>query len=109
MTSPRDGKLRLGIGLQAGGGHWRDPAIPADALAQIASYMEYARIGEEGKFDFGFIADSAYITRDSTWQYLSRLEPLSALSAISSVTQHLGLVGTFTTSYSYPFTTARQL
>jgi len=107
--SGRDGKLRLGIGLQGGGGHWRDPAISTGAAAEFASYLEYARIGEAGKFDFGFIADSAYITRDSTWHFLSRLEPMAALSALSSVTSHLGLVGTFSTSYSYPFTTARQL
>jgi FMN-dependent oxidoreductase (nitrilotriacetate monooxygenase family) len=105
----RDGKLRLGIGLQGGGGHWRDPAVSSGAAAEFASYREYGRLGEEGKYDFGFIADSAYITRDSTWPFLSRLEPMAALSALSAVTSHLGLVGTFTTSYSYPFTTARQL
>lgn len=109
MSTSRGKKLRLGIGLQGGGGHWRDPALPSNAAAQFGSYREYAKIGEEGKFDFGFIADSAYITRDSTWHFLSRLEPMSALSALASVTTHLGLVGTFTTSYSYPFTTARQL
>ncbi|WBO21361.1 NtaA/DmoA family FMN-dependent monooxygenase [Sphingomonas abietis] len=105
----RDGKLRLGIGLQGGGGHWRDPTVSSGAAAEFASYREYGRLGEAGKYDFGFIADSAYITRDSTWPFLSRLEPLAALSALSAVTTHLGLVGTFTTSYSYPFTTARQL
>lgn len=105
----RDGKLRLGIILQGGGGHWRDPAVPDGAVSDIASYREYAKLGEEGKFDFAFIADSAYISRDSTWPFISRLEPVAALSALSSVTTHLGLVGTLTTSYSYPFTTARQL
>jgi FMN-dependent oxidoreductase (nitrilotriacetate monooxygenase family) len=105
----RDGKLRLGIILQGGGGHWRDPSIPDGAVSNFDSYREYARLGEEGKFDFAFIADSAYITKDATWPFLSRLEPMSALSALASVTSHLGLVGTFTTSFSYPFTTARQL
>ncbi|MFW7267862.1 NtaA/DmoA family FMN-dependent monooxygenase [Gluconacetobacter sp. Hr-1-5] len=105
----RDGKLRLGIGLQGGGGHWRDPDIgPAEAVS-IESYQRAARIGEDALFDFGFIADSPYITRDSTWHFLSRLEPLAALSAISARTSRLGLVGTFSTSYSYPFTTARQV
>lgn len=102
-------KLKLGIFLQGGGGHWRDPNVRPDGASDIRAYMESARIGEEGKFDFGFIADSAYIGKDSTWPFLSRLEPMTALSAISSVTKHLGLVGTFTTSYSEPFTTARQL
>ncbi|MFE6075079.1 LLM class flavin-dependent oxidoreductase [Paenibacillus sp. NPDC057886] len=102
-------QLKLGIGLQGGGGHWRDPDVRADGAASIEAYQEYARIAEAGKFDFGFIADSAYITKDSTIPFLSRLEPMTALSAVSAVTTNLGLVGTFTTSYSEPFTTARQL
>ncbi|MGI4813809.1 MAG: LLM class flavin-dependent oxidoreductase [Janthinobacterium lividum] len=102
-------KLRLGTGLQGGGGHWREPEVRANGAVSIASYIEYAKIAEAGKFDFGFIADSAYITRDATHPFLSRLEPLTALSAIASHTRHIGLVGTFTTSYSEPFTTARQL
>ncbi len=102
-------QLKLAIGLQGGGGHWRDPDVRANGSTSIDAYTEYAQIGEEGKFDFGFIADSAYITKDSTDHFLSRLEPLSALSAISARTRHIGLLGTFTTSYSEPFTTARQL
>ncbi len=102
-------KIRLGIGLQGGGGHWRDPDVADGAAADIRSYIEYARIGEAGKFDFGFIADSSFISHDSTWPFLTRLEPVTALSAISSVTTHLGLIGTMTTSFSEPFTTARQL
>ncbi|MBB6634784.1 LLM class flavin-dependent oxidoreductase [Cohnella thailandensis] len=102
-------QLKLGIFLQGGGGHWREEGVRADGAARIETYQEYARIGEAGKFDFGFIADSAYITKDSTIPFLSRLEPMTALSAVAAVTKHLGLVGTFTTSYSEPFTTARQL
>ncbi|MFT4197314.1 MAG: LLM class flavin-dependent oxidoreductase [Pseudoxanthomonas sp.] len=102
-------QLKLAIGLQGGGGHWRNPDVRANGSVSIDAYTEYAQIGEEGKFDFGFIADSAYITKDSTDHFLSRLEPLSALSAISARTTHIGLLGTFSTSYSEPFTTARQL
>ncbi|MFT4246627.1 MAG: LLM class flavin-dependent oxidoreductase [Pseudomonas sp.] len=109
MSKTSKRQLKLAIGLQGGGGHWRDPDVRADGSVSIDAYTEYARIGEAGKFDFGFIADSAYITRDSTDHFLSRLEPLSALSAISARTSHIGLLGTFTTSYSEPFTTARQL
>jgi FMN-dependent oxidoreductase (nitrilotriacetate monooxygenase family) len=102
-------QLKLGIFLQGGGGHWREPDVRADGAVRIETYQEYARIGEAGKFDFGFIADSAYITKDSTIPFLTRLEPMTALSAVAAVTKHIGLVGTFTTSYSEPFTTARQL
>ncbi|WP_019909891.1 LLM class flavin-dependent oxidoreductase [Paenibacillus sp. HW567] len=109
MSHSEKRQLKLGIGLQGGGGHWREPDVRPDGAASIEAYQEYARIAEEGKFDFGFIADSAYITKDSTIPFLSRLEPMTALSAVAAVTKHLGVVGTFTTSYSEPFTTARQL
>lgn len=101
--------IRFGIGIQGGGGHWRDPAIPDGAVSDIQSYIKLAQLGEAAKFDFAFIADSAYITKDATWPFLSRLEPISALSAVAVVTQRIGLVGTMTCSYSEPFTTARQL
>lgn len=104
-----DRNLRIGVFLQGGGGHWRNPAVSPGGAAEIDSYIEIAQLAEAGKFDFGFIADSAYVTKDSTWPFLSRLEPMTALAAVSSVTKNLGLVGTFTTSYSEPFTTARQL
>lgn len=105
----RDGKLRFGVGIQGGGAHWRAPGKPADGAVRIETYMEYAKIAESGLFDFGFIADSTYISKDSPYDFLARMEPLAALSAVSAVTRHIGLVGTFSTSYSFPFTTARQL
>jgi len=104
-----DGKMRFGIALQGGGAHWRDPAVAPNAASQIDGYREFARIGEAGKLDFGFIADSAYISEGSPWEFLSRPDPMAALSALVPGTTNLGLVGTLSTSYSYPFTTARQL
>lgn len=102
-------KLRFGIGIQGGGGHWRDPRVADGAVSDIRSYIQLAQLGEQAKFDFAFIADSAYVTKDATWPFLSRLEPITALSAVAAVTERIGLVGTMTTSYSEPFTTARQL
>jgi len=109
MARHVDGKLRFGISLQGGGGHWLDPDAATNGHVRLDTYIEYARIGEAAKFDFGFIADSAYITKDSSWEFVSRPDPLTVLSAVSAVTTHIGLLGTFTTSYSYPFTTARQI
>ncbi|TNJ62358.1 LLM class flavin-dependent oxidoreductase [Paenibacillus hemerocallicola] len=88
---------------------WRHPGTPSDAAVNLDLYIEVAKIAEAGKFDFLFNADSAYITKDSTPYFLSRFEPATVLSAIAAVTKNLGLVGTFSTSYSEPFTTARQL
>ncbi len=63
---------------------------------------------EEGKLDFLFVADGLYINEKSIPHFLNRFEPLTVLSALASITSRLGLVGTLSTSYSEPFTVARQ-
>jgi len=55
-----------------------------------------------------FIADGLYITEKSIPHFLNRFEPLTLLSALAGVTNDIGLVGTLSTSYSEPFTVARQ-
>lgn len=112
MSSHKRRQLRLAAFLSGIGANvdaWRHPEARSNVAADIESFKEAARIAEAGKFDFGFIADSTFITKDSTSYFLSRLEPITALSAVSSVTSRLGLVATMTTSFSEPFTTARQL
>ncbi|MNW38797.1 putative monooxygenase MoxC [compost metagenome] len=88
---------------------WRHKDTPSDGPVNLKLNMELAQIAEKAKFDFAFIADSSYITKESTPYFLSRFEPLTILSALAAVTEKLGLIGTFTTSFSEPFTTARQL
>jgi len=87
---------------------WRHPAAVADASINFDFVQETARIAEQGKLDFLFVADGLYINEKSIPHFLNRFEPLTVLSALASVTRHLGLVGTLSTSYSEPFTVARQ-
>lgn len=63
---------------------------------------------EAGKFDLVFVADGLYINEKSLRHFLNRFEPISILSALAGVTGKIGLVGTVSTSYSEPFTVARQ-
>jgi FMN-dependent oxidoreductase (nitrilotriacetate monooxygenase family) len=112
MTQSTKRKLHLAAFLSGAGsnvGAWKHPDTPADAPVNLSLFKELAQTAEAGKFDFVFIADSAYITKESTPYFLSRFEPMTVLSALAVTTKHIGLVGTFTTSYSQPFTTARQL
>ena len=67
-----------------------------------------AKKAEAAKFDFVFIVDSPYITPDSAPHFLNRFEPLTILSALATVTSKIGLVATATSSYTEPFTLARQ-
>ncbi len=104
-------QLRLGTILQGASGNmsaWRHPAAVADASINFEFVKETARKAEQGKLDFLFVADGLYINEKSIPHFLNRFEPLTVLSALASLTTHLGLVGTLSTSYSEPFTVARQ-
>ncbi|WP_028561070.1 LLM class flavin-dependent oxidoreductase [Paenibacillus pinihumi] len=104
-------QLKLGAIIQGVGGNmsaWRHPDAVADASVNIDYYKRQALTAEEGKFDLVFIADGLYITEKSIPHFLNRFEPITILSAIGAVTSKIGLVGTLSTSYSEPFTVARQ-
>lgn len=104
-------QLRLGTILHGASGNmsaWRHPAAAADASINFDFVKATALKAEAGKFDFLFVADGLYINEKSIPHFLNRFEPLTVLSALASITQRLGLVGTLSTSYSEPFTTARQ-
>ncbi|BBH24588.1 monooxygenase [Paenibacillus baekrokdamisoli] len=109
MTTPR--KIRLGAILNGAGGNmaaWRHPDAPADASVNFPYYKHLALKAEEGKFDFLFVADGLFINEKSIPHFLNRFEPITVLSALAAVTSNIGLVGTLSTSYSEPFTVARQ-
>lgn len=112
MVSSARRQIKLGSFLTRWGDNvamWRHPETYADGPVNLEFVKEVAQTAEAGKFDFVFVADSAYITADSTPYFLSRFEPMTVLSALAAVTERIGLVGTMSTSYSEPFTTARQL
>ncbi|OAB47555.1 LLM class flavin-dependent oxidoreductase [Paenibacillus antarcticus] len=104
-------KLKLGAIIHGVGGNpaaWRHPDVPSDASVNFNYYKEQALSAQAGKFDLVFIADGLYITEKSIPHFLNRFEPITILSALAGVTSNIGLVGTLSTSYSEPFTVARQ-
>ncbi|WP_017348105.1 LLM class flavin-dependent oxidoreductase [Pantoea sp. A4] len=109
--SQQSRQLRLGAIIQGPSGNmsaWRHPDAVADASINVEFVQQLARKAEQGRFDFLFIADGLYITPQSIPHFLNRFEPITLLSALALVTRHIGLVGTLSTSYSEPFTVARQ-
>ena len=104
-------QLKLGFMMHGNGtgwGDWRHPRATAGASTDFAYYKRQAQLAEAAKFDFLFVADSVHITPKSSPHYLNRFEPLTILSALAAVTEHIGLVGTLTVSYAEPFNVARQ-
>ncbi|RWR12648.1 LLM class flavin-dependent oxidoreductase [Paenirhodobacter populi] len=104
-------QMKLGFMMHGNGtgwGDWRHPDAQPGASTDFAYYRRQAQIAEAARFDFLFVADSVHITPKSSPHYLNRFEPLTILSALAAVTDHIGLVGTLTVSYAEPFNVARQ-
>ncbi len=109
MTNER--KMRLGAFLAGTGSNmasWRHPNAVADAAINLDYYRQLTRKAETAKLDFVFFGDGLYISEKSHPNFLNRFEPLTLLAALAMDTTHIGLAATLSTSYSEPFTVARQ-
>lgn len=110
QTTPQ--RIKLGLMLQGAGGFmnaWRHRSVPADASVNVNWYHQLAHQAEEAGLDFLFVADGLHINEKSLPHFLNRFEPVALLSSLAAVTRRIGLAGTISTSYSDPFTVARQL
>jgi alkanesulfonate monooxygenase len=110
--------MKLGAFLTPVGHHvaaWRHPsARPAGGL-DIGYYSELARTAERGKFDLVFLSDGVGVRTHykdgdelSRWGRVVSFEPLTLLSALSTVTSRIGLTATASTTYNEPFHIARK-
>ncbi|WP_462422142.1 LLM class flavin-dependent oxidoreductase [Salinicoccus sp. Marseille-QA3877] len=105
-------KVQFGVMLHGPGGHmnaWRSDDVPSDASTNFEHYLNVTKKAEAAGISFVFVADGLYINEKSIPHFLSRFEPLTILAALAPITSKIGLVGTISSSYSEPFTVARQL
>jgi alkanesulfonate monooxygenase len=114
----RQDKMRLGAFFNPTGHHvasWRHPRAQADAGINFQHYVEITRTAERGLFDMVFLADNVGVRRahkdalSRSAQYIANFEPLTLLSALSAVTDRIGLACTMSTSYHEPFHIARKM
>ena len=109
MTDGR--KLRLGAFFSGTGSNmasWRHPDAVPDGPINLQYYRKLTRVAEVAKLDFVFFGDGLYISEKSHPIFLNRFEPLTLLAALAMDTSHIGLAATLSTTYSEPFTVARQ-
>ncbi len=108
-------QLHLGLFIYPGGHHiagWRHKTVDAGSIAQASFYAEAARAAERGKFDLFFVGDML-AAREKDGRViaeggLNNIDSISITSAISSVTERLGLVATLSTTYNEPFSIAER-
>ena len=104
-------QLRLNLFLMARGHHegaWRHPGANPKALTDLELYADAARIAESAKFDAVFLADTLVGPENSQLAASGLLEPITLLTALALKTERIGLIGTASTTYSHPYTLARQ-
>jgi FMN-dependent oxidoreductase (nitrilotriacetate monooxygenase family) len=109
--SKRPGKLHLNAFLMGVGHHeaaWRLPESDPFASTSIEHYKELARIAERGKLDSLFLADSPMLWNSIGRRPSGTLEPTVLLTVLSSVTKHVGLIATASTTYNEPYNLARR-
>lgn len=124
MPSSKPKQLHLGSIITAGPGTgafgaWRYPSSQQHRFLDPEYYQHIARTLEQGKFDLIFFADKLAVPgrfpkameeslRNGSWG-AAHPDPILLLTAISAVTERIGLAGTISTSYHQPFTVARTI
>lgn len=115
--SRRTDRMHVGVFFKNTGHHiaaWRHAGSQPDAGINLRHYMECAQASEQAGMDFLFFADSAAVREAAleplsrSSQYTAYFEPTTLLSALATVTEHIGLVATQTTSYNEPYNIARR-
>jgi alkanesulfonate monooxygenase len=94
-------------------GAWRYPGALPDANFNFPALKQFIQKLEHGKFDAFFMADHLAVLnmpinalkRSHT---VTSFEPFTLLSALASVTEHIGLVATASTTYDEPYHIARR-
>lgn len=89
---------------------WRlaEPA-QTNGLYTARYYQDLARAAERAKFDAIFLADAPVLPDSIAHTTSARLEPVGVLSAVSAVTDRVGLIATVSTTYNEPYNVARSI
>jgi len=114
MTTRR--QLKLGAFMRPVSIHtgaWRYPGALPDANFNLDHLKRFIRKLEAARFDAFFMADHLAVL-NMPLEALKRshtvtsFEPFTLLSALSQVTEHIGLIATASTSFDEPYHVARR-
>src|SRR5258708_25567170 len=117
--------MKLGYFLFPTGHHvaaWRHPDGSPRSAINFKAFVRQIKSAERAKFDMGFLADNdafaggggRTIEEDldalsrTSIRYTAQFEPVTLLSALSAVSENIGLVSTVSTTYNDPFNVARK-
>jgi FMN-dependent oxidoreductase (nitrilotriacetate monooxygenase family) len=95
-------------GLGAEFGAWRVREGEASDYISSRFYKEIARLGEAGKLHALFLAEQMTNRDTGTQRPCGALDTGIVLSHMAAVTDHIGVVGTGSTTYNQPYELARR-
>jgi FMN-dependent oxidoreductase (nitrilotriacetate monooxygenase family) len=104
-------QMNLNVFIMNAGHHeaaWRHPDTEPHRITDIRYFQKLAQTAEQAKFDSLFLADGLAISKNIKHGAFVGLEPFTLLSALAAVTEHIGLIGTVSTTYNEPFHVARK-
>lgn len=105
--------MHIGVLVYGCGHHqaaWLMPDSSIERIGDITYYQSLAQLAEKGYFDAVFFADNqSFQGIDANAMPAFWFDPLIKLTAIAQVTTHVGLVSTISSTFSNPFTAARQV
>lgn len=90
---------------------WTDPT--AGSQIDFGSFRHFAETAERGLFDYIFLAEGLRVREHAgkihDLDVAGRPATLAVLTAIASITRHIGVVGTLSSTFNEPVELARQL
>lgn len=114
MSGRRERQMALTMFMVGFGFHndaWRRPNSRAEEIGELSLIRDMAQAAERARLDAVFFADSygANGLRDGGYRGTSVYEPIAVMGVLSGHTDKIGMIGTQSTSWNEPYTTARQL
>ncbi|HEX4831968.1 MAG TPA: NtaA/DmoA family FMN-dependent monooxygenase [Trebonia sp.] len=113
--SPKRRQVKLGFSIWASGQHpagWRLPEATPYGTFDPGFMRDTARAAERGLLDFYFIGDRIVGLPSSQYEApneVLRPEAITLAAYIAAVTSKIGIVTTVNTTYSDPYTVAREV
>jgi len=91
-------------------GAWRRPGSRVEEISSLSLFKDVVQWAEAAKIHAVFLADTVRLEPSSVHSApMGHLEPLTLLSALGAVTEHIGLIGSVSTTFTHPYNAARQL
>jgi FMN-dependent oxidoreductase (nitrilotriacetate monooxygenase family) len=105
-----DRELHLALNTFPLGTHpaaWRRDNGDTRGPVDLDRYREIAQVAERGLFDAIFFADALTVGNNPSFEPCWFLEPTILIAALAQVTEEIGFVASYSTTYSHPYNVAR--